>query len=55
MTTSDNATPDSSVKNPRRSRRVGFIALGAVVLIGALAYGGYWFFDARFYGSTDDA
>jgi membrane fusion protein, multidrug efflux system len=55
MTTSDDATPDSSVKNPRRSRRVGFIALGAVVLIGALAYGGYWFFDARFYGSTDDA
>jgi membrane fusion protein (multidrug efflux system) len=55
MTTSDNATPDSSVKNPRRSRRVGFIALGAVVLIGALAYGGYWFFDARYYGSTDDA
>jgi len=55
MTTSDNATPDSSVKNPRRSRRVGFIALGAVVLIGALAYGAYWFFDARYYGSTDDA
>jgi membrane fusion protein (multidrug efflux system) len=55
MTTSDNATPDSSVKNPRRSRRMGFIALGAVVLIGALAYGGYWFFDARYYGSTDDA
>jgi membrane fusion protein (multidrug efflux system) len=55
MTTSDNATPDSGVKNPRRSRRVGFIALGAVVLIGALAYGGYWFFDARYYGSTDDA
>jgi membrane fusion protein, multidrug efflux system len=55
MTTSDNATPDSSVKNPRRSRRVGFIALGAVVLIGALAYGAYWFLDARYYGSTDDA
>jgi membrane fusion protein (multidrug efflux system) len=55
MTTSDNATPDSGVKNPRRSRRVGFIALGAVVLIGALAYGAYWFFDARYYGSTDDA
>jgi membrane fusion protein (multidrug efflux system) len=56
MTTSeDTSTPDSSAKNPRRSRRVGFIALGAVVLIGALAYGGYWFFDARFYGSTDDA
>jgi membrane fusion protein, multidrug efflux system len=55
MTTSDNATPDSGVKNPRRSRRVGFIALGAVVLIGALAYGGYWFLDARYYESTDDA
>jgi membrane fusion protein, multidrug efflux system len=49
-----NSTPASNAK-PKRSRRVGFIALGAVVLIGALGYGGYWLFDGRFYGSTDDA
>jgi membrane fusion protein (multidrug efflux system) len=54
-TSEENSTPDSSAKSPRRSRRVGFIALGAVVLIGALGYLGYWFFDGRFYGSTDDA
>ena len=39
--------------NSRRQR--GFLILGAVVLIGALAYGAYWFFDARFYETTDDA
>jgi membrane fusion protein (multidrug efflux system) len=39
--------------NSRRQR--GFLILGLVVLIGALAYGAYWFFDARFYESTDDA
>jgi membrane fusion protein, multidrug efflux system len=60
-TQEDNSTPDSkaspggSATAPKRARRVGFIALGAVVLIGALASGGYWFFDGRFYGSTDDA
>ena len=39
--------------NSRRQR--GFLILGAVILIGALAYGVYWFFDARFYETTDDA
>ncbi len=28
--------------------------LGAVVLLGALSYGGYWFFDGRYFESTDD-
>jgi membrane fusion protein, multidrug efflux system len=54
-TQDDNTTPDSSAKSPGRSRRLGFIALGTVVLIGGLGYLGYWFFDGRFYGSTDDA
>src|ERR1700742_1143640 len=41
--------------NSNSGRKRGLIILGAVVLIGALAYGAYWFFDARFYESTDDA
>ena len=46
----------SDASNPASSRRQrGFLILGLVVLIGALAYGAYWFFDARFYESTDDA
>ena len=39
--------------NSRRQR--GFLILGLVILIGAIAYGAYWFFDARFYETTDDA
>ena len=54
-TAEENSNPDDTAKSPRRSRRVGFIALGAVVLIGGLGYLGYWFFDGRYYGSTDDA
>jgi hypothetical protein len=39
--TSDSAAnSDSGAKPQKRSRRLGFIALGAVVLVGALAYGG---------------
>ncbi|HEY0341568.1 MAG TPA: HlyD family efflux transporter periplasmic adaptor subunit, partial [Steroidobacteraceae bacterium] len=50
-----NTTPDSAAKSPGSSRRRGFIILGTVVLVGALGYLAYWFFDARYYGSTDDA
>jgi len=54
--TPNNGTkPDGGAKPEKRSRRLGFIALGVVVLVGALAYGGYWFLDGRYYGSTDDA
>ena len=41
--------------NGNSGRQRGFLILGAVVLIGALAYGAYWLFDARFYETTDDA
>ena len=44
---------DVSTNNSRRQR--GFLILGVVLVICALAYGAYWFFDARFYESTDDA
>ncbi len=33
----------------------GFLILGVVIVIAAVAYGLYWFLDARFYESTDDA
>src|ERR1700733_15356583 len=42
------------VKN-NSARTRGFIILGVVVVLCAIAYGLYWFFDARFYESTDDA
>lgn len=45
---------DASTNNNSRRQR-GFLILGAVIVIAALAYGAYWFFDARFYESTDDA
>ena len=46
---------DANNNNGNSKRRRGFLILGAVILIGALAYGAYWFFDARYYETTDDA
>jgi membrane fusion protein (multidrug efflux system) len=37
-----------------RARRLGLFGLGAVVLLSGLLYAGYWFFDARYFESTDD-
>ena len=46
----------SSPANQNTSnRKRGFLILGVVVLLCAIAYGLYWFLDARFYESTDDA
>ncbi len=45
---------DASNSNGSRRQR-GFVILGAVIVIAGLAYGAYWFFDARFYETTDDA
>jgi len=46
----------SDVNNSKSSRRQrGFLLLGVVVVLAGLAYGAYWYFDARFYESTDDA
>src|SRR3954462_9077387 len=38
-----------------RQRRFWFLGLGAVVLIGAVAYGVYWLLHARYFENTDDA
>jgi membrane fusion protein (multidrug efflux system) len=49
------AAPAAAAPRAGRRRRLGLFALGAVVLLGALGYGAYWFLDARYYESTDDA
>jgi membrane fusion protein, multidrug efflux system len=45
---------DVNTNNSSR-RQIGFLILGVVVVLAALAYGAYWYLDARFYESTDDA
>jgi membrane fusion protein (multidrug efflux system) len=45
---------DVNTRNSSR-RRGGFLLLGAVIVLAGLAYGAYWYFDSRFYESTDDA
>jgi membrane fusion protein (multidrug efflux system) len=47
------ATP--AAQRPNRTRRLGLYALGAVVALSGLVYGGYWFLDGRYFESTDDA
>ncbi len=46
---------DASNSNNNSRRQRGFLILAAVIIIAGLGYGAYWFFDARFYESTDDA
>ena len=49
------ATPASpATGSAGRARRLGLFGLGAVVLLSGLLYAGYWFFDARYFESTDD-
>jgi membrane fusion protein (multidrug efflux system) len=49
----NSASPTATSR--QRTRRTGLLALGAAVALGALGYGGYWFYDGRYYESTDDA
>jgi len=46
---------DASNNSNKSRRQRGFMIFGALTVIAALAYGAYWFFDARFYETTDDA
>src|ERR1700742_2768249 len=48
------APPAGPRAAPNRARRLGLFGLAAVVVFCALGYGGYWFFDARYFESTDD-
>jgi membrane fusion protein, multidrug efflux system len=49
------AVPAAAPPKAGRARRLGLLGLGTVVLLGGLGLAGYWFFDGRFYESTDDA
>jgi membrane fusion protein (multidrug efflux system) len=48
---------DSTASSAERAerRRKGFLLFGAVVVLGALAYGGWWGLNGRTSESTDDA
>ncbi|MDB5733372.1 MAG: hemolysin [Alphaproteobacteria bacterium] len=48
-------TTHAADKAPSSNRRFWFIILGAVVLVGALAYGVYWLLYSRYFEGTDDA
>ncbi len=48
----DNANKPEEKKSKRKPLLIG---LGALVVLGGLAYGAYWYFYARFYVSTSDA
>ncbi len=50
----DTSSKSSPAPNGR-TRRVGLIGLGAAVLLSGFGYLGYWFFDGRYFESTDDA
>ncbi|HLW24287.1 MAG TPA: HlyD family efflux transporter periplasmic adaptor subunit [Steroidobacteraceae bacterium] len=55
------ATPSSPIilsppaPPPGRTRRLALVGLGTLVVLAGIAYLAYWFLDARFYESTDDA
>jgi membrane fusion protein, multidrug efflux system len=53
------STPDQSAENIKpasnRKRKITMILLFIVILIAAIAYGLYYFLDARFHVDTDDA
>ena len=46
---------EATSTKPNRARRIGFLVLGILVLLGGLAYGAVWYLDSRHYESTDDA
>jgi membrane fusion protein, multidrug efflux system len=49
------ATSATPTRPAGRARRLGLIGLGAAVLLSGVFYAGYWFFDARYFESTDDS
>jgi membrane fusion protein, multidrug efflux system len=55
VTPESHPTESPAAGSPGRARRRGLFGLGAVVVLCGLGYAGYWFFDGRYYESTDDA
>jgi membrane fusion protein (multidrug efflux system) len=54
-TPSPTITVSPPAPRPGRTRRLALLGLGTLVVIGGLGFLAYWFLDARFYESTDDA
>src|SRR5271155_4664408 len=52
---SDEMPAQAAAANSGRSRRLGLIGIGALVLLSAMGYFGYWFFEGRYFQRTDDA
>jgi membrane fusion protein (multidrug efflux system) len=50
-----NTQEPKSPKSAGQARRLGLLGIGAAVALSGLGALGYWFFDGRFYESTDDA
>ncbi|HEY6452206.1 MAG TPA: HlyD family efflux transporter periplasmic adaptor subunit [Steroidobacteraceae bacterium] len=55
MNTSNTPTAPRAPVPRNGARRLGLSLLAAVVALGALGYGAYWFVDGRHFESTDDA
>jgi membrane fusion protein (multidrug efflux system) len=48
-------TESQPTQSPGRTRRRALTGLAAVVMLCSMGYAAYWFFDGRYYESTDDA
>jgi membrane fusion protein (multidrug efflux system) len=48
-------TESQPTQSPGRTRRRALAGLAAVVVLCGVGYAAYWFFDGRYYESTDDA
>jgi membrane fusion protein, multidrug efflux system len=55
VTTPSVTTESQPPQSPGRARRRALTGLAAVVVLLSVGYAAYWFFDGRYYESTDDA
>lgn len=55
MSSSDNTTADFDAARARQSRKKGFLALAAAIIVAGGGYGAYWHFIGSRYISTDNA
>jgi membrane fusion protein, multidrug efflux system len=55
VTTPSTTTESQPTQSPGRTRRRALTGLAAVVVLCSVGYSAYWFFNARYYESTDDA
>jgi membrane fusion protein (multidrug efflux system) len=55
VTTPSVTTESQPTQSPGRARRRALTGLAALVVLCGVSYAAYWFFDGRYYESTDDA